>query len=48
MDKKRKLLLLIDVLAVILLIGLDQVTKYLAVIYLKGKEAFPLFPVCWN
>ena len=44
MDKKRKLLLLIDVLAVILLIGLDQVTKYLAVIYLKGKEAFSVIP----
>ena len=44
MDKKRKILLLIDVLAVILLIGLDQVTKYLAVINLKGKEAFSIIP----
>ena len=44
MDKKRKILLFIDVLVVILLIGLDQVTKYLAVIKLKGRDAFSVIP----
>lgn len=44
MDKKRKILLFIDVLVVVLLIGLDQATKYLAVIKLKGRDSFPVIP----
>lgn len=44
MDRKRKILLFIDVLVVILLIALDQATKYLAVIKLKGRDAFSLIP----
>lgn len=44
MDKKRKILLFVDVLVVLLLVGLDQATKYLAVIKLKGRDAFPVIP----
>lgn len=42
MSKYRKKLLVMDLLIALLLLSLDQLTKYLAVIYLKGKEAIPL------
>lgn len=44
MKKKKNVLLFVDVLAVVLLIALDQVTKYLAVLKLKGQEAFSIIP----
>ena len=30
------------------LIGLDQLTKYLAVLFLKGKNPVSLIPAFWN
>jgi len=37
---KKKIFLLIDVAAIAVLVFLDQITKYLAVKYLKDKESF--------
>ena len=43
-SKKKKLQLLIGVLAVLFGIGLDQITKQLAVLYLKEKAAISILP----
>lgn len=40
MSLKKKLFLFLDMIAIIVLILLDQYTKHLAVIYLKDKPAF--------
>lgn len=40
MSKKKKKTLILDVLAMIILIVIDQITKYLAVLHLKDKPAF--------
>ncbi|MBO5472570.1 MAG: signal peptidase II [Lachnospiraceae bacterium] len=40
MSLKKKLFLLLDLFSIILLVLLDQYTKYLAVIHLKDKAAF--------
>lgn len=42
MSKRKKTLLLIDSVVLILLVSLDQITKYLAVINLKDKPAIPI------
>lgn len=42
MSKKKKLFLIIDVILVILLVALDQFTKYLACEYLQDKPAFKI------
>lgn len=42
MSKKKKKLLLIDAIILIVLVALDQITKYLAVMNLKGKAAIPI------
>lgn len=44
MNKKKKISLFVDAIVIALLIALDQITKYLAVIHLKGKNAFSLIP----
>lgn len=41
---KKKITLLIDVIAIALLIFLDQFTKYLAVVHLKDKDSLVLIP----
>lgn len=40
MSKKKKILLLLDLLGIVLLVIFDQITKYLAVLHLKDKPAF--------
>jgi len=42
MEKKSKKRLLLSAIFIIILIALDQITKHLAVIYLKDKSAIPL------
>ena len=42
MSKKKKYFLLADVIILIVLVALDQITKYLAVINLKDKPAIPI------
>lgn len=42
MSRKKKLLIFFDLLGIVLLAGLDQYTKYLAVIHLKDKPAYIL------
>ncbi len=44
MSNEKKRLLIKDLIAVILLIVLDQITKYLAVVFLKNQDAIPLIP----
>lgn len=41
---KSKKMFLCDLLIAALLVGIDQFTKYLAVLYLKGKDPFVLIP----
>lgn len=41
---KSKKMFLFDLLIAALLVGIDQFTKYLAVLYLKGKDPFVLIP----
>ena len=41
-SKKKKIMLLFDLLGILLLIGFDQITKYLAVMQLKDKPAFSI------
>ncbi|MCM1122340.1 MAG: signal peptidase II [Eubacterium sp.] len=40
MNEKKKLYLTVDMLGIIILVALDQYTKYLAVIHLKDKPAY--------
>lgn len=40
MNRKKKIILLLDLVSIIILILIDQYTKYLAVIRLKDKAAF--------
>lgn len=40
MSRKKKIILLLDLVSIIILILIDQYTKYLAVIRLKDKAAF--------
>lgn len=40
MTKKKKITLMLDVIAIIILIIIDQITKYLAVLHLQDKPAF--------
>ena len=42
MSKKKKIFLIVDVVLILLLIFLDQYTKYLAVIHLQDKPAYNL------
>ncbi len=42
LSKKKKILLAVDAIAIILLIALDQFTKYLAVQHLESKPAFKI------
>lgn len=42
MNKRKGILLLIDVIFLMLLIFLDQITKHFAVVYLKGQEALTI------
>ncbi len=42
MSKKKKIFLIVDVILVILLVALDQFTKYLACEYLQDKPAFKI------
>lgn len=42
MSKKKAILLIIDLVVLVCSIGLDQLTKYLAVIFLKNQSAFPI------
>ena len=42
MSKRKKMLLLIDSVVLLLLVFLDQISKYLAVKYLKDKPAVPI------
>ncbi len=42
--KHKSSLLIIDVLCVLIFTGLDQLTKYLAVLYLKGQPDIPIIP----
>ena len=42
MSKKKKIFLAVDIILIILLVALDQVTKYLACVYLQDKPAIPL------
>ena len=41
-SKKKKIMLVFDLLGILLLIGFDQITKYLAVMQLKDKPAFSI------
>ncbi len=41
---KKKLALIIDVIAIAILIFLDQFTKHLAVVHLKDQESFVIIP----
>lgn len=40
--KKKKLFIIIDFIMILILIGIDQFTKHLAVIHLKDKPAYPI------
>ena len=40
MSRKKKIILLLDLISIIALILLDQYTKHLAVVHLKNKAAF--------
>lgn len=40
MNIKKKILLMLDLLGIIILVALDQYTKYLAVVHIKDKPAF--------
>lgn len=42
MSKRKRNIVLLDALALILLVALDQITKYFAVIALKDKPAIPI------
>ena len=42
MSKKKKIFLAVDMIMIILLVALDQFTKYLACEYLQDKPAIPL------
>ena len=42
MSGQKKLILFLDIISILILIALDQYTKYLAVIRLKNKPAFSL------
>ena len=42
MSKKKKIILAVDIVMIILLVALDQFTKYLACEYLQDKPAIPL------
>ena len=42
MNKKSKKTLIISAISVLVLVALDQLTKYLAVIFLKNKPAIPI------
>ncbi|MCR5101666.1 MAG: signal peptidase II [Butyrivibrio sp.] len=44
LSKKKKILLIVDLIAIIILIAIDQITKLLAVKYLYEKSAFVLIP----
>ena len=39
MNKRKSIILLIDVIFLAILIFLDQITKYFAIVYLKGQES---------
>ena len=41
-SKKKKLFTIIDFIMIIILIGIDQITKYLAVLHLKDKPAYSI------
>ncbi len=41
-SKKKKIMLLLDLLGILLLIGVDQITKHIAVMQLKDKPAFSI------
>ncbi|MFI3214183.1 MAG: signal peptidase II [Eubacteriales bacterium] len=40
--KNKKILLIVDIVLLILLVALDQITKSIAVVYLKDQPAIPL------
>lgn len=42
MSKKKRVILLLDMLALVLLVAIDQITKYFAVITLKNKPSIPI------
>ena len=42
MSKKKKIFLAVDLIMIILLVALDQFTKYLACEYLQDKPAIPI------
>ncbi len=42
MNKKKGTILLLDTIALILLVAIDQITKYFAIIKLKNRPALPL------
>ncbi len=44
MSKRKKILFIIDFMILVLLISLDQFTKYLAVLKLKEQSAFDIIP----
>lgn len=44
MSRKKKILFVIDFIILVLLISLDQFTKYLAVLKLKEQSAFDIIP----
>jgi signal peptidase II len=44
LTKKKKISLVLDIIVIILLIALDQFTKYLAVVHLEGKESIVIIP----
>lgn len=46
MRKKSKIMLLVDLLVMLVLLGLDQFTKYLAIQKLKGQPAIVLIDGC--
>ena len=41
-SKKKKTFIIIDFIMIIILIGIDQITKYLAVLHLKDKPAYSI------
>ena len=42
MSKKKKIFLAVDIILIVILVALDQITKYLACEYLQDKPAIPL------
>lgn len=44
MSKKKRNRLLLDALALVLLIAVDQITKYFAIVKLKDQPAIPIIP----